>query len=37
MDASKRLTVKKFFEIIRDLDETVYQIQITHRFRKSLQ
>jgi len=35
-NASKRMTVKEFFEAIKDLEETVYQIQITKRFRKSL-
>ena len=36
MDASKRLTVKEFFEAIKNLEKTVYQIQITNRFNKSL-
>ena len=35
-NASKRLTVKEFFEAIRNLDETTYDIQITNRFKKSL-
>ena len=31
-----RMTVKEFLEIIKNLEETVYQIQITHKFKKSL-
>ena len=30
------MNVKAFFEAIKNLDETVYQIQITNRFKKSL-
>lgn len=30
MDASKRLTVKEFFKTIKNLVETIYQIQITN-------
>jgi mRNA interferase YafQ len=37
MNQNKRLTVKEFFEAIKDLDETIYQIQITNRFKKSLE
>jgi mRNA interferase YafQ len=33
---TKRMTVKQFFEAIKELDETVYQIQITNKFKKSL-
>jgi mRNA interferase YafQ len=32
----KRLTVSEFFEAIKNLDETSYQIQITNKFKKSL-
>jgi mRNA interferase YafQ len=33
---TRRMTVKEFLEAIRELDETVCQIQITGRFKKSL-
>jgi len=33
----KRMAVKEFFEAIKNLEETVYQIQITNRFKKSLE
>jgi mRNA interferase YafQ len=33
---SKRMTVQEFLEVIYHLEETVYQIQITNRFKKSL-
>lgn len=36
MRQTKRLTVKKFFEAVEGFEETVYQIQITNRFKKSL-
>ena len=36
MDAFRRMTVKEFFEAIKSLEETVYQIQITNKFKKSL-
>ena len=35
-DVPKRMTVKSFFEAIENLEKTVYQIQITNRFRKSV-
>ena len=35
-DASQRITVKQFLEAIKNFEETVYQIQITDRFKKSL-
>jgi mRNA interferase YafQ len=37
-DSSKTecMTVRQFFEAIKNLDETVYQIQITNKFKKSL-
>jgi len=31
-----RITVQEFFEAIKNLEETIYQIQITNRFKKSL-
>jgi|GEM_PF-1068512 len=34
--ASKRMTVKKFLETMKSLEETIYKIQITNRFKKSL-
>ena len=36
IDVSKRMTVKEFLETIKNLEETIYQIQITKRFKKSL-
>jgi len=36
MDASKRMTVKEFLEAIKDLEGTIYEIQITKKFKKSL-
>ena len=35
-DASQRLTVNEFLEAIKNLEETLYQIRITNRFKKSL-
>ena len=35
-DISKRITIKEFFEAIKNLESTIYQIQITNRFKKSL-
>jgi len=35
-DALKRMSVKEFLEAINNLEETVFQIQITHKFKKSL-
>jgi len=35
-NTSKRMTVKEFFDTIKNLEETVYEIQITNRFKKSL-
>ena len=32
----KRMTVKEFLEAVRNFEETIYQIQITKRFKKSL-
>jgi len=32
----QRMTVKQFFEAIKNLDETIYQIQTTKKFKKSL-
>ena len=37
IDNSKRMTVKEFLEVIKNLEETIYQIQITKRFKKSLE
>ena len=34
--ASKRITVKEFLAAIKNLGETIYKIQITNRFKKSL-
>lgn len=34
--APKRMTVKSFFEEVKNLEETIYKIQITNRFKKSL-
>jgi len=36
IDASKRMTVKEFLKVIENLEETIYQIQITNKFKKSL-
>ena len=36
IDASKRMTVKEFLEAIMNLEETIYEIQITNKFKKSL-
>ena len=33
---NERLTVKEFFELIKNLEDTVFQIQITNKFKKSL-
>ena len=35
-DESKRITVKEFFDDINNLEKTIFQIQITNRFKKSL-
>ena len=35
-EESKRMTVNEFFKAIENLDETIYQIQITNKFKKSL-
>jgi len=35
-DTPKRMTVKEFLEAIENLDETICQIQITIKFKKSL-
>ena len=35
-EALKRMTVKEFLKAVMNLEETVYQIQITNRFKKSL-
>jgi len=32
----QRVTVKEFLEAVRNLDETIYQIRITNKFKKSL-
>ena len=32
----KQITVKEFLKAVRNFEETVYQIQITNRFKKSL-
>ena len=37
MKQNKRLTVKEFFEAIKNLEETVYQIQATNKFKRSLE
>ncbi|MCL2652139.1 MAG: type II toxin-antitoxin system YafQ family toxin [Candidatus Azobacteroides sp.] len=36
MSQTKQMTVKEFFDAIENMEETVYQIQITNRFKKSL-
>ena len=36
MNRNKRITVKEFLEAIYNLDETIYEIRITNRFKKSL-
>ena len=36
MSQTKRMTVKEFLEAIKNLEDTVYQIEITNRFKKSL-
>ena len=36
MKTGIRITVKEFLETIKSLDETVFEIQITNRFKKSL-
>jgi len=36
MNQNKRITVREFLEAIYSLDETIYEIQITNRFKKSL-
>ena len=36
MDASKRMNVKEFLKAIENLEDTICQIQITKRFKKSL-
>ena len=33
----KRMTVKEFFEAVKNLEKTFFQIQITNRFKKSLE
>ena len=35
-DAFQRMTVDEFLEAIKDLEETIYQIQITKKFKKNL-
>ena len=35
-EAFKRMTVKEFLEAVRNFEETVYQIQITNKFKNSL-
>ena len=32
-----RQSVKEFFEAIKNLEDTIYQVQITNRFKKSLE
>ena len=36
MNQNKRITVREFLEAIYSLDETIYEIQMTNRFKKSL-
>jgi len=36
IDVSERMTVKEFLKAIKDLEETIYEIQITKKFKKSL-
>ena len=36
MSQIKRMNVKEFFEEIKNLEETIYQIQITNKFKKSI-
>ena len=33
----KQITVKEFLEAIKNLEETIYEIQITNKFKKSLE
>jgi len=35
-DFSKRMNVKSFFEAIENLEDTIFQIQITNKFKKSV-
>jgi len=35
--ASKRMTVKSFFEAIENLEDTIYLIKVTNRFKKSVE
>jgi len=35
-DVPQRMTVKEFLEAVKNLDKTIFQIQITNKFRKSL-
>ena len=37
MNKDRRMTVKEFLETIKNLEATLYQIQITNRFKKSLE
>ena len=36
-NAPKRMTIKEFFKAIKNLDDTIYLIQITNKFKKSLE
>ena len=36
MNPNKPMTVKEFLETVKNLEETIYEIQITNRFKKSL-
>jgi len=33
---NERISVKEFLEVINNLEETIYQVQVTNRFKKSL-
>lgn len=36
MMQNERISVKEFLEVINNLEETIYQVQVTNRFKKSL-
>jgi len=35
-EAPKRITVEEFLEAVKNLEETIFQVQITNKFKKSL-
>jgi mRNA interferase YafQ len=36
MEKSKKLTVKAFFDLIADMENTVYQVKMVNQFKKSI-